>query len=325
MLIDYDEITMSGMATLKKTDSGKWQAQVARSGRRVAKSFRTKREAQDWAAREEYLIETGGQNAKGMAFRDVLDRYAREVSPAKKGARWEIIRLEKIGRDPIGGVSIGDLTAQHFATWRDRRLLDVSPASVRREMVLLSGVLTVARKEWGLIHANPMADVRKPANSRPRSRRVTDDEIARLTAAARRDKSKRTILAFRFAVETGMRAGEICGLTPDSIDGRVARLAETKNGDPRAVPLSSAALAILDEVGGDFRLSSRDLDSHFRLCRGRAGITGLTFHDSRAEALTRLSAKVDVLTLARISGHRNISELMTYYRESAEDIAGRLG
>src|SRR5438876_9719490 len=62
----------------------------------------------------------------------------------------------------------------------------------------------------------------------------------------------------------------------------------------------------------------------FRKAKGRAEIKGLHFHDSRAEALTRLSRKVDVLTLARIVGHRDPRSLMIYYRESAEDIATRI-
>lgn len=42
------------------------------------------------------------------------------------------------------------------------------------------------------------------------------------------------------------------------------------------------------------------------------------------EAITRLSRKLDVLTLARVVGHKRIQQLMTYYNESAEDIALRL-
>ena len=55
-----------------------------------------------------------------------------------------------------------------------------------------------------------------------------------------------------------------------------------------------------------------------------AAVEGFTFHDARATAITRLAKKVDVLTLARIVGHKNLSQLMVYYRESAEDIAKKL-
>ena len=54
-------------------------------------------------------------------------------------------------------------------------------------------------------------------------------------------------------------------------------------------------------------------------------LADLHFHDTRAEALTRLSRKVDVLTLARISGHKDLRILSNvYYRESAAEIAERL-
>jgi integrase len=62
----------------------------------------------------------------------------------------------------------------------------------------------------------------------------------------------------------------------------------------------------------------------FRKARDQCGLSGFTFHDSRATALTLLSRKVDILTLQRISGHRNINALAVYYRESSASIAARL-
>ena len=54
-------------------------------------------------------------------------------------------------------------------------------------------------------------------------------------------------------------------------------------------------------------------------------IEGLTFHDTRGSALTHLSRKVDVLTLAKISRHKNLSLLSNvYYRASPESIAARI-
>jgi len=75
-----------------------------------------------------------------------------------------------------------------------------------------------------------------------------------------------------------------------------------------------------------FTLTSASLDALFRKAKANTLIQDLHFHDARADALTRFSRKVDVLTLARISGHRDLKILMQhYYRESAEDIAKRLG
>ena len=318
------------MATFKKLGSGKWQAQVAKQGVRRAHSFPTKRAAQEWASRQEHLIVEGEGRGSKMTLGEAWDRYAREVSTTKRGARWEIIRLELLARDKLARIRIGDATPQDFADWRDRRLKQVSPSSVRREMQLMSGVMTIARKEWGLILANPMTDVRKPPKARARDRLVPVSEIEALLAVAGKTGSVRwrAVHAFRFAIETAMRAGEICALLPEDIDGPVAHLPITKNGTSRDVPLSSKARQLLAELpetdGPCFGLTSRQLDALFRQARDLAKIEGLRFHDTRHEAITRLAKKLDVLDLARMTGHRNINELLTYYNEAAKDLAAKL-
>lgn len=78
------------MATFKKLETGRWQAQFARQGVRKAKSFETKREAHDWANRQEFLITEGETGGSGQLLRELFSRYAREVAPKKRGARWEI-------------------------------------------------------------------------------------------------------------------------------------------------------------------------------------------------------------------------------------------
>lgn len=320
------------MASIQKHAKG-WRAQVARRGVRKSKILATKREAQDWAARAEYLIDNADAEASGQPFRDILDRYAREVSPAKRGARWEQIRLEKIARGKIGRLPIGEISATDIAAWRDARLREVSAASVRREMVLLSSVFTQARKEWRLISVSPMADVRKPPAPPPRDRLPTADEIERMAHAAGDDlhnATARAFHAFRFSCETAMRAGEVVGLTADSVDlgRRVAHLAMTKNGRARDVPLSLEAVRLVEalpEFDPLFGLTSSQLESLFRKVKRRAGVEGLTYHDSRAAALTKWSRRLDVLDLARMSGHRDLKLLLdVYYRETAEDLAKRL-
>jgi integrase len=200
-------------------------------------------------------------------------------------------------------------------------------------MTLLSSVLTIARREWGLIAQNPLSDVRKPSPPPPRDRRVSDDEIEKLMQSAGTDLTKataRAIHAFRFAIETAMRAGEIISLTDDSVDKakRVATLPHTKNGTARQVPLSKAAVGLLNALpetdGPLFGLTSQQIDALFRKARDNAEIENLKFHDSRHEAITRLAKKLDVLSLARMVGHKDIKMLMVYYNETAEELAQRL-
>jgi integrase len=98
----------------------------------------------------------------------------------------------------------------------------------------------------------------------------------------------------------------------------------TKNGQSRDVPLSARALEIWKMVPEGFGLNAPILDALFRKAKKNAGIEGLTFHDTRHEAITRLAQKLDVLDLARMVGHTNVKQLLTYYNPTAEDIASRL-
>lgn len=120
-------------------------------------------------------------------------------------------------------------------------------------------------------------------------------------------------------------------LTWDQVDTgkRVVSLEKTKNGDRRQVPLSIRAVDLIEQMRGIdpvrvFTVSAASRDSLFRKAKRRAGVSGLSFHDSRALALTRLSKKLNVLELARMVGHRDPRSLMVYYRESAEEIAKKL-
>lgn len=304
----------------------RWRAQIDRLGVRLSETFDTKREAELWAAEQETDIVNGRRgNIPDKPFADALIRYRDQVSPHKKGASWEVKRLNAVLADPIALVPLRAFASNHAAEWRDRRLQTVTGSTVNREWNLLSHVCTIAVKEWRWLRENPFSNVRRPANGKPRQRIASDEEIERLKIAAGYpcdSIASRVMAAFLFAVETGMRAGEICSLT--EIQGSVAHLTETKNGTSRRVPLSPVALEIWAAHPGGFGLTPTQIDANFRRLKKLAGVEGLTFHDSRATAATRLSKRLDALELARVLGHKNLNELLTYYRKSAEDIAATL-
>ena len=321
------------MATFKKLPSGKWQAQIARGGVRKSASFFTKREAQDWAAKQEYFALNSERVQSKITLKDVLQRYGAEESPKRRGKRWERLQLRRMSADPVAEKKLDSLKPSDLADWRDRRSKEVAPGTVRREMNLLSSVLSTARRDWGLISQNPISEIRKPQDPPPRDRRVSQAEIDKLVELAGLDLSQataRAVHAFRFAIETAMRAGEIVSLTSDTVDldARVATLPKTKNGTSRRVPLSTAAIQLLNELpetGGPlFGLTSSQVDALFRKVRDRSGINNLRFHDSRHEAITRLAKKIDVLSLARMVGHKDLKMLLIYYNETAEEIAQQL-
>lgn len=146
-------------------------------------------------------------------------------------------------------------------------------------------------------------------------------------------RNQEVALTFMVALRSAMRAGEILSLGRRNLNlaRRVASVEHKTQhitGRPREVPLTRAAVRLLRPVADRercFSLSSSTLDALFRKARDRLMIEDLHFHDSRAEALTRLARKVDVMTLSKISGHKDIRILMNaYYRETAAEIAARL-
>lgn len=332
------------MATILKTAHG-WQAQVARrvDGKTVrkAKTFKTKREAQVWA--REFEVGIAGGTASSDTLQQVFDRYGLERSKGKKGERWEVIRLKRFAADlvngkPLGEFVIGDVTTADLVAWRDMRLGKVKPASVSREMNLLKHVFSTATKEWGLLRVNPMEDVRRPAKAKRRKRRVFQDEIDKLTEALDlsvqpwESEKQITGAMFLFAIETAMRSGEIRAIQNRHVGGHVVHVPETKSDHARDVPLTKRALEILESVRRNrgcpdqhpFAIDAESRDSVFRAAVKRAKISDLHFHDTRHEAITRLAKRLEILDLARVSGHKNLNELLTYYEASGDELAARL-
>ena len=321
------------MAYIEKRVTSKgevrWRVQVRRQGVDQTRTFRTKARARQWGLQVEAGI-TGEQRAPGKdTALQALRRYAREVSPTKRGGRWERIRLKALEADEFWKRPIALLESDHLGAWREKRLQVVGPGTVRREMTLLAAVWEAARREWKWVRANPWRDVRKPPEPPARRRGVTLDELQSVVTLARSPAEREVVAGFELGIETGMRAGEMWSLGREQIAGSVAHLERTKNGDSRDVALSPRALALIDALIADgrpmlFTISNAVRDVIFRRLRDAAKLSDLHFHDSRSEAVSRLAKKLPMLELADQVGHRNLNSLMSYYRPSASDRAARL-
>ena len=324
------------MASIVKR-ANSWRALVTKQNVRKSASFTTKAEAIAWATQIEAEILTGKRGAtKAVTFGKLLQKYSEEVSPKHKGFRWEQIRIAKLQHDKLAGVKLSDITPFDFADWRERRLKEVEAGSVRREWTLMLSAINTAITDWGWLKTNPLAEIKRPPAPPPRDRLFTPREIELLTyhLSCGPDSDMKLIksrvgAAMLFALETGMRAGDIAGLTWNRVTDKVAEVLVGKTAAARRrVPLTHEALRILNQLpkGKDtcFDVDVSQIDSHFRAAKKDCAIENLHFHDSRANAITKLSKFLDILDLARCVGIKDLKILMVYNRDSAETIADRL-
>ena len=327
------------MASFRKRGPYQWQAQVRKKGHPPqSKTFETRAEAEKWARGIEVEMDTrvflSRAEAESTTLHELLERYLDEVTPLKKGAEPETNRLRAMMRHPLARRFVAGIRGMDIARWRDERLCKVSPATVKRDLVLLGHVFEVARKEWGIYMHNPVRDIRLPPSGRPRERRLLAGEEARLFEACRKARNPWLLPLVQLALETAMRQSELRRLRWEHIDlaGRTAHLPDTKNGEARTVPLSSSAVAELRSLpralhGDVFAGITREAvkRSYMRAIR-RAGIKDLRFHDLRHEATTRMFEKgLNIMEVASITGHKDLRMLRRYTHLKAEDLARKLG
>ncbi|MFL2559361.1 MAG: tyrosine-type recombinase/integrase [Arenicellales bacterium] len=267
---------------------------------------------------------------------DLLERYESEVIPTHKGSRREIYKSRTL-RKNFSKIRLCDLSPSDVRQYRDIRLKTISPATLRRELAVLSSAINHASKEWGIfVSTNPVTAISVPRTANARSRRLEADEQNRLLSASNGELRRIIIIA----LETGMRRGEILQIRRSHIDFILQTLLipRTKTDTPRTIPLSSMAVVSLKEqisISGNitpiretplFSLLPDSLSQAFRrLCR-RLDIQNLHFHDLRHEATSRLFEKgLNPVEVATITGHKDTKMLMRYTHLRAEDLVGRLG
>lgn len=276
-----------------------------------------------------------------MTVRQALEQYRERVSILKKGYEQEKYRIQQIARSFLGRKTVRKVSSVDVATYRDQRLQTInqrtqkpiSAATVRLELSLLSNFFDIARIEWGLCDANPVANVRKPKPPPGRDRRLTPREDRQILRYCFGHSNQEFYSIVVLALETAMRQGEILGLRWEHLNlkTRIAHLPETKNGTKRDVPLSIKARDMLIRLGVKsngpvFRYTANGIKSTWRFMIKKLIIENLHFHDLRHEAVSRLFelGTLDMMEVAAISGHKSLSMLKRYTHLKAGKLVRKL-
>ncbi len=335
-----------------------WQVRIRKKGFPAqVKTFRNKSEAQAWAKATESEMERGAwrdrSEAESTTLNEALQRYAEEVTPQKREQASELAKIRQWQARPIAKVALARIGGKDVAAVvKEMEIEGKSSNTVRLHLAILSHLYKVARTEWGMSSlANPVELVRKPRLPQGRDRRLQGDEESRLLAECAKAKNPWLLPVVRFAIETGMRAGEMLqtkGTTDQETDERPVRTAGllwvnvdlqkrtatlpmTKNGTARVVPLSSVAVDVLRGLprsldGRVFGTTYEAIHLSFTRACKRASIEELRFHDLRHEATSRLFEKgLNPMQVAAITGHKTLQMLKRYTHLRAEDLARLLG
>lgn len=317
-----------------------WRAKVRRKGfPEQSKTFSYKEDAEKWVRAVERELETSGfvdrREADRNSLAAILRRYQKEITPSKKSAAIESIKIDVILRDvTLASLPMSRVTSSAVASWRDRRLKEVSGATVNREIDVLSAVFNHARREWGIHVENPIPLVRRPAKAKSRDRRLSKDEEAYLMAALTTTKrmpdgtlgkgarNPWLLPLVQLATESAMRRGELLALLWENVDlkRQTAFLSDTKNGDSRSVPLSKKAVAILKALPKPAKKEGEDGQ-----CRGRVfATTAAALRKGFTRALER--GQEQYLEDCRAAGRKPMPDFLddVHFHDTRHEAASRL-
>jgi len=272
---------------------------------------------------------------RDRTFAEMMERYLIERSALK--APKSVQRDEQALKHllPVFAENLlAEVTPKRLAAYKvQRRAEGAAPATINKELQLVRHAFNLAVREWEWCRENPMHKVSMEPVHNQIDRWLTPDEETRLRTAA--PDWLREIITF--ALNTGMRQGEILSLQWQDVDFARGTLVvmKSKNRERRTIPLNSTVFELLaakqaansKKDGSVFLtglgnpLKVRYLARAFMKARERAGIPDFRFHDLRHTFATRLVQKgVDLYKVQRLLGHRTGLMTQRYAHHSPESL-----
>ena len=303
-------------------------------------TFKRLTDARKWGQHTESAIREGRYfktaEARKHTFSELSGRFINEVLPYKSEHAASTQKAQMLWwNEQLGDYVLADVTPAKITECRDKLLSGTtkqgrqrSPSTVVRYMAALSHAFTIAINEWGWLEASPMWKVKKPREPRGRVRFLSDDERERLLEAC--EKSDNTYLypVCVLAISTGMRQGEILGLTWDVVDLNLGRITlhDTKNGEIRIVPIVGKALEELKKYAEVKRIDTpflfpgrvnshkpMDLRAPWKDALASAKVEDFRFHDLRHSAASYLAMNGATLAeIAEVLGHKTLQMVRRY-------------
>lgn len=259
-------------------------------------------------------------------------RTSGEFTTKRERTRKDYATYLKLIEDKFGDLPIAALSDPRvrgdFKAWRDG--MADTPRKADLAWSVLARILSVA-KDRGRIENNPCERGGRLYKADRADQIWTDDMI--ISALATFPERLRWV--FMMALYTGQRQGDLLRLPWSAYDGQRIRLRQSKNGRRVSIPVAKALKAEIAAITkhGPILLTSSDkrpwtsdgFRSSWRRACETAGIVGVSFHDIRGSAVTRLvEAGCSVPEVATITGHslKTVEEMLDRHYMSRTDALG---
>lgn len=335
-----------------------YRVQVRRKGRpQESARFPNRKEAVAWAESLETAIRECRHFPHAAAKRTSFDALAKvytETVLPEYDVKERATRMRQLNwwAKQFAGLSLAEVTADRISQARDElgaetfargkphkdpdtgqmiepKTYKRSGATVNRYLAALSHALSFAVKERRLMERNPVSDIRRKSEPRGRRRFLSDDDRDALLKACEKSAWPALRPLVLLALTTGARKGELTGLRWTDVDltkGR-ALVRETKNDEPRTLPLAGQALQALRDL--KLKNSARSeyafpqpsglpgpyehFDAHWYAALKEAGISDFHFHDLRHTTASMLAAQgASLLEIADVLGHKTLAMVKRY-------------
>lgn len=273
-----------------------------------------------------YKVATGVESKAEARLDDAVALYATERLADLKAGRRTLQELRQV-EWAFKGKPISSLP-EVCTKIRERYTGKLAPATIVNRINYLCAAARWAWKNHQACAHNPRERVTLPTVRN--ERHVYTDRLHMLYIAwqARGDARRglgacrETMAMVRLGFYTGMRLGEILRAEVDHARG-LLMVPDTKNGDPRWVPVPPRARCCLRYL--PFRLSRSELEKRWAACRDAAGMHHLHFHDLRhTTASEMINAGVDLYTVGKVLGHKSHASTARYAHLATDRLAEAL-
>ena len=330
---------------IKRKDTFTYCARIYVNGRRISKTFKRRADAEVWernflCKRDANipLLEKENEKTQSVSVKEFAERWMREkveaqLAPATQdGYRSD---LNNHILPVIGNLNMDQIHVTHATKLiGNLRQLNRAPKTINGVLGVLKAMLFDALR-WDVIDKHPLLNLRFLKANPKYDTYWTDAEIEQFLAANRDDP---IFPIYVFALNTGLRRGEICALKWDRVSfqrnqieitrttGRYGLRETTKSGKKRVIPMNETVHSILYELRknqkSDFVFSNKKgepVDAHhvyrdFVNAQKRAGfLNTIRFHDLRHTFASHFMMKGgNIYDLQKILGHYNMDMTQRY-------------